>query len=75
MMRCLLQLFLAQSCSIILHSCLFKGSCGHHIMHPNNIFLFTNAASKVARSADVDMINSDAVQKRKNDQNTQLPPM
>ncbi|VAH63870.1 unnamed protein product [Triticum turgidum subsp. durum] len=35
----------------------------------------SSAASKVARSADVDMINSDAVQKRKNDQNTQLPPM
>uniref|UniRef100_A0A453FHR8 Elongin A binding-protein 1 domain-containing protein n=1 Tax=Aegilops tauschii subsp. strangulata TaxID=200361 RepID=A0A453FHR8_AEGTS len=31
--------------------------------------------SKVASTADVDMINSDAVQKRKNDQNTQLPPM
>ncbi|VAH79636.1 unnamed protein product [Triticum turgidum subsp. durum] len=35
----------------------------------------SSAASKVARSADIDMINSDAVQKRKNDQNTQLPPM
>uniref|UniRef100_A0A453FHU0 PHD and RING finger domain-containing protein 1 n=2 Tax=Aegilops tauschii subsp. strangulata TaxID=200361 RepID=A0A453FHU0_AEGTS len=35
----------------------------------------SSAASKVASTADVDMINSDAVQKRKNDQNTQLPPM
>ncbi|CAM0953480.1 unnamed protein product [Alopecurus aequalis] len=33
------------------------------------------AASKVARLADIDMINTDAIQQVKNDQDTQLPPM
>uniref|UniRef100_A0ACD5TYX2 Uncharacterized protein n=1 Tax=Avena sativa TaxID=4498 RepID=A0ACD5TYX2_AVESA len=35
----------------------------------------SSAASKLARSADIDMINTDTVHQVKSDQDTQLPPM